>query len=129
MEIEKLKFKNPNIYFVLVTKNLQAQRDFYRDILSLEVNFENDEVVTLGREDVLELVIRKDQEGESHHRLDADNKGPFIPTFRFEMSAKEIEKKLPKGSYRGKYVDKYGESTFLFIEDADKNEICLDCKN
>lgn len=112
-----------------MTKNLKAQRDFYKDILSLEVNFENDEVVTLGREDVLELVIRQDQEDEGHHRVEGENKGPFIPTFRFEISAGEIEKRLPKGSYRGKYVDRHGESTFLFIEDADKNEICLDCRN
>jgi len=65
---------------LLMTKNLAAQLKFYRDLLNLELIFDNKDVVGLGQDSRLFIVLREDVSGDSHHLT--EQKGPQIITFR-----------------------------------------------
>jgi catechol 2,3-dioxygenase-like lactoylglutathione lyase family enzyme len=114
-----------NILNVLMTKNLSAQLAFYKT-LGLELIFDNTDTFGLGINGKLFLVIREDKSSNSHHLV--ENKGPIILTFKCSGNANHYTEILKKAGiiFRGEVKLPEYKTHYIFIEDADNNELCLD---
>jgi len=114
---------------VLLTNNLEKQKTFYKEVIGLSEFYHQDNTVGLGVDNNLYIVLRIEDNPVSHHQQ--ENKGPVIITFQVDSQSKEaIMSRIEKGGY--KYRDRltlpqYG-SEYIFIEDVDGNELCLDVK-
>jgi catechol 2,3-dioxygenase-like lactoylglutathione lyase family enzyme len=111
---------------VLMTKNLSKQIDFYKDLLGLDLIFDNQSTIGLGKDNRLFIVLREDQAEESHHS--AEHKGPQIITFKCQGNANQHIEKISRSGFMVRDAVKLPEynTHYLFIEDYDGNEICLD---
>ncbi|RUR14898.1 VOC family protein [Legionella sp. km535] len=114
---------------VLITNNLDKQKTFYKEVIGLNELFHHDNTVGLGVEDRLYIVLRVEDNPESHHKQ--ENKGPVIITFPVDSQSKEmIMSRIENGGYKHRdtlTLSQYG-SEYIFIEDADGNELCLDVR-
>ena len=112
---------------VLMTNNLPQQRHFYNDILGLDLLFDNTDTVGLGKQSQLFIVLREDNAKDSHHR--SEQKGPQIMTFKCKGDIHDYAKKVSTSGFkvRDRLAIPEQRSQYLFIEDYDGNEICLDC--
>ena len=114
---------------VLVTKNLEQQLTFYKDIIGLEEFFNQDNTIGLGYDNRLRIVLRAEYNPNSHHQQ--ENKGPIIITFQVEEESKDlIMSRLVKEGHtiRDTLALPQYDSEYIFIEDVDGNELCLDVK-
>lgn len=111
---------------VLMTRNLPNQIKFYQAILELQIIFDNQDTIGLGKNGRLFIVLRLDQSENSHHL--SEQKGPQILTFKCAGDSGEFIEKLKRLGYELRnIVNLPDQSTqYLFIEDYDGNEICLD---
>lgn len=111
---------------VLMTKNLSNQVQFYKDILDLELTFDNQDTVGLGKNNRLFIVLREDKTKDSHHL--SDHKGPQIITLKCQGDIVQYIEKIKKSGFKVRDTVKIPihNTHYLFIEDYDGNEICLD---
>lgn len=110
---------------VLMTKNLANQVHFYRDILDLEITFDNQDAVGLGKNNQLYIVLREDKSNKSHHL--SEHKGPQIITFKCRGGIVQYIEKIKKSGFKVRDTVKLptNNTHYLFAEDYDGNEICL----
>ena len=115
---------------VLVTKNLEHQFSFYKDVIGLQEFYNQDNTIGLGSDGRLHIVLKAEYNPDSHHQQ--ENKGPIIITFQVEQEGKElILSRLIKGGHIIRdtlSLPQYG-SEYIFIEDVDGNELCLDVRS
>lgn len=112
---------------VLVTKNLETQSSFYKDVLGLEELFHHDNTIGLGYENKLYIVLKAEYDPNSHH--EHENKGLIIITFQIDEKGKELVlNRLLSGGHkiRDTLILPQYNSEYIFIEDVDGNELCLD---
>lgn len=111
---------------VLMTKNLSNQVQFYKDVLDLELTFDNQDTVGLGKNNRLFIVLREDKTKDSHHL--SEHKGPQIITFKCQGNIDQYIEKIKKSGFKVRDTVKIPihNTHYLFIEDYDGNEICLD---
>lgn len=111
---------------ILLTKNLSKQINFYKDILDLELIFDNQDTVGFGKNKRLFFVLREDASEESHHL--SEHKGPQIITFKCQGDIEQYIAKIKNSGFKVRDALKLPEQNthYLFIEDYDCNEICLD---
>lgn len=111
---------------VLMTKNLNRQLGFYRDFLGLEQHFDNGDTIGLGKQNRLFLALREDKDEDSHHLT--TQKGPKLLTFRCEGLIEPYREKVDQAGYtvRDKLSLPDYDVEYLFIEDVEGNEICLE---
>ena len=111
---------------VLMTQHLAEQTHFYKDILGLELIFDKQDTVGLGRHKKLFIVLRTDKAEDSHHQT--EQKGPQIMTFKCQGSLDEYTEKISRSGFkvRNQLVLAEHPLQYLFIEDFDGNEICLE---
>lgn len=114
---------------VLLTKNLPQQLTFYQQVLGLAQLFDNHDkhrTVGIGKEGRLFLVLREDVEENSHHLT--EQKGPQILTFKCQGNVAETREKISAAGFKIRHTVELLQyhSTYLFIEDFDGNELCLD---
>jgi catechol-2,3-dioxygenase len=115
-----------DLLVVLMTQNLSRQVHFYKNILDLELIFDNQDTVGLGKNKRLFIVLREDTSENSHHSL--EHKGPQIITFKCQGDVEQYIEKIKKSGFRVRDTLKLPKHNahYLFIEDYDGNEICLD---
>lgn len=111
---------------VLMTKNLAKQANFYKNILNLDQIFDNQDTLGFGKNNRLFIVLREDKSEDSHHL--SDHKGPQIITFKCEGDINHYIEKINNSGFKVRDTVKLPEhnTCYLFIEDYDHNEICLD---
>lgn len=111
---------------VLMTKNLSNQVQFYKNVLDLKLIFDNQDTVGLGKNNRVFLVLREDKSEDSHHL--SEHKGPQIITFKCQGEIEQQIEKIKKAGLRVRDTLKLPmhNTHYLFIEDYDRNEICLD---
>ena len=111
---------------VIMTKNLAEQQNFYQNILGLDLIFDNTDTLGFGKDDRLFVVLRQDSSANSHHL--SEHKGPQILTFKCKGNVKEYAKKIKEAGFTIRDTVTLSEhnTQYLFIEDFDCNEICLD---
>lgn len=111
---------------VLMTQNFADQKHFYKDVLETEVIFENQDTVGLGKAGKLFIVLREDQYENSHHL--AEHKGSQIITFKCNGDINQYTQKIANAGFKIRDTLQLAEyhTQYLFIEDYDGNEICLD---
>ncbi|MCP4473554.1 MAG: VOC family protein [Gammaproteobacteria bacterium] len=114
---------------VVMTKNLSQQLAFYQDVLGLEKIFENNDnsrTTGVGRGERIFVVLREDTSEESHHLT--EHKGPQILTFKCQGNITEMQEKITQAGFNIRHTLELPQyhSTYLFIEDFDGNELCLD---
>lgn len=119
-------FQIENCISVVVTKNLAAQTKFYKETLNLETTFDNIDTIGFGKDSQLFIVLRKEITQNSHHNT--ENKGAVIITFKCFGSPLDCINKLKQTGTLVRNEVKLPDynSHFVFIEDADGNEVCLD---
>src|SRR5580704_11943340 len=110
---------------VLMTKNLNKQAHFYNDVLELELAFEHQDTIGLGKNGQIYIVLRQDTSEKSHHL--SEHKGPQIITFKCEGDIEQYVTKIKQGGFKIRDTLKLPEHHvhYLFTEDYDGNEICL----
>jgi len=111
-------------YAVLMTQNKSKQIEFYQKALGLDVIFDSADATGMGREGQVHLIIREDDNEDSHHL--AAQKGPVILCFQMPGSEAVFVEHMGQLGYRIRFIlpkNEYGQ-TFVFAEDADENEIC-----
>lgn len=111
---------------VLMTTNLSKQVQFYKDVLDLELIFDNQDTIGLGKNSRIFLVLREDKSEDSHHL--SEHKGPQIITFKCKGDINEYIEKIKASGFKVRdtlKLPKHG-THYLFIEDFDGNEVCLD---
>lgn len=115
-----------DLLIVLMTKNLSNQVRFYKDILELELIFDNQDTIGLGKSGRLFIVLREDRTKGSHHL--AEHKGPQIITFKCQGNIDFYIQKIKNSGFKVRDTLKLPEHNnhYLFVEDYDGNEICLD---
>lgn len=114
---------------VLVTKNLEEQLHFYKSVIGLDEFFNQDNVIGLGCGKSLHIVLRFEDNPNSHHQQ--ENKGPIIISFQVGEESKDlIMSRLVEGGHtiRDTLSLPQYDSEYIFIEDVDGNELCLDVK-
>ena len=113
---------------VLMTKNLSKQVCFYKDMLGLELIFDNRDAIGLGKDKRIFIVLREDKSENSHHL--SEHKGPQIMTFKCQGDVDSYIEKIRRSGFNVRDTLKLPEynTHYLFIEDYDGNEICLDFK-
>jgi catechol-2,3-dioxygenase len=111
---------------VLMTTNIGNQLKFYKDILGLDIISEHADTIGLGKNGSLYLVLRDDHEHDSHHLT--EHKGPQIITFKCEGDLNISMEKIRSAGFKIRDNLRLPEynSHYLFVEDADHNEVCLD---
>lgn len=111
---------------VIMTKHLQEQLKFYQDALKLEQIFNRQETVGLGKAKRLFLVLREDKNKNSHHLT--EQKGPQLLTFKCRGKVDDYIARIRNLGYKIRDTLQLPEHNthYLFIEDYDGNEICLD---
>lgn len=111
---------------VLMTKNLSSQLQFYKNVLDLEQIFDNQDTVGLGKNNNIFLVLREDKSEDSHHL--SEHKGPQIITFKCQGDINEYIKKIKVSGFKIRDMLKLPKHNthYIFVEDFDGNEICLD---
>ena len=83
---------------VLMTKNLSRQVHFYKDILDLELIFDNQDTVGLGKDKRVFIVLREDNSEKSHHL--SEHKGPQIITFKCQGDIDQYIKKIKNSGFK-----------------------------
>lgn len=113
---------------VLMTNHISDQVRFYHEVLGLELIFDNQDTAGLGKNDKLYIVLREDKSKNSHYLT--DQKGPQIITFKCQGDINQYIDKISGLGFKIRDTLALFEhnSHYLFIEDADGNEICLDFK-
>lgn len=111
---------------VLMTKNLSKQVHFYKDILDLELLFDNQDTIGLGKGKRIFIVLREDKSEKSHHL--SEHKGPQIITFKCQGEIDQYIEKIKSSGFKIRDTLKLPKYNihYLFIEDFDSNEVCLD---
>lgn len=112
--------------FVLMTKNLSNQVQFYKNVLDLELIFDNQDTIGFGKNNRLFLVLREDKSENSHHL--SEHKGPQIITFKCQGDINEYIEKIKGSGFKVRDMLELPKHNthYLFVEDFDGNEICLD---
>lgn len=112
-------------YVILMTKKFTEQRQFYQNIIGLEVHFEMHDAIGLGRDRKIFLLLKKDLSEDSHHL--SKHKGASIITFKVAGTIDEWRNKmvLNQLKIRDQLLLPEYQSGFLFVEDYEGNEICL----
>ncbi len=111
---------------VIMTRQLKGQLSFYQNLLDLDIVFDNGDTLGLGRGEQLYVVLREDNTADSHHL--ADHKGPQILTFKCDDTIENMVAKLETQNFKVRTrlpLPDY-DCEYLFVEDFDGNEICLD---
>lgn len=114
---------------VLVTKNMEQQLHFYKYVMGLDEFFNQDNTIGLGCDKRLHIVLRSEDNPNSHHQQ--ENKGPIILTFQIDEDSKDLMmSRLVKGGHtiRDTLSLPQYDSEYIFIEDVDGNELCIDVK-
>lgn len=111
---------------VLMTTNLVEQVKFYKDLLQLELIFDNKDTIGLGKNGRIFIVLREDKAEDSHHLT--KQKGPQIITFKCQGKLEQFNDVVKQAGYkvRDKLTIAEHNVQYLFIEDFDANEVCLD---
>jgi len=102
------------------------QAEFYKNVLGLDELFDNQNSMGLGKNGNLFIVLREDKSESSHHLT--EHKGPQILTFKCEGSLEQTLEKIKTTGFKIRDTLKLPTYNrhYLFIEDFDSNEICLD---
>lgn len=113
---------------VLLTKHFCEQMSFYKNILELDLIFENQDSCGFGKNNRIFIVLKKDASDDSHHLT--EHKGPQIITFKCKGNIDEYMNKIQNSGFKVRDTLELPEHHihYLFIEDFDGNEICLDFK-
>ncbi len=111
---------------VLLTRNISQQKIFYINALGLEILFDNQTTVGLGKKDRQFIVLREDISEGSHHLT--EHKGPQLILFKCQGDIETYSDKIKKSGFKIRDTLQIPEHNinYLFIEDYDGNEICLD---
>lgn len=111
---------------VLMTQKLTEQKHFYLNTLGLDLVFDNTDTIGIGRGSNLFMVIREDHSENSHHVT--EQKGPVIITFKCSGKLDATLQTIADAGYKIRDTVELPEhnTQFLFVEDAESNEICLD---
>tara|TARA_R110000868_G_C10820143_1_gene758568 strand:+ start:593 stop:967 length:375 start_codon:yes stop_codon:yes gene_type:complete len=111
---------------VLMTNNLTSQLLFYKGVLDLELIFDNKDTIGLGKNNRIFLVLKEDKSEDSHHL--SEHKGPQIITFKCKGNINEYIKKIKASGFNVRDTLELPKHNmhYLFVEDFDGNEICLD---
>jgi len=111
---------------ILLTKHIPEQIGFYKDMLGLELLFENKDNYGFGKDKRLFIILKKDTSEDSHHLT--EHKGPQIISFKCNGNLDQYIKKIQAAGFKVRDTLKLPEynAHYLFIEDFDGNEICLD---
>lgn len=111
---------------VLMTQKLAEQKHFYTETLDLDLVFDNDDTIGVGRGDDIFVVIREDTVDEHHHV--SKHPGSAIITFKCDGDIEDYKRRLTEDNFKIKDIVQLPEhnTEFLFVEDAEANEICLD---
>lgn len=111
---------------VLMTKNLAGQCDFYQNTLGLEMIFNNGNNIGLGSNDRAFIILKEDTSRDSHHL--PENKGSQIITFKCNGDILQYIHKIKVAGFKIRDTLELNEYnlSYLFIEDFDHNEICLE---
>lgn len=114
-----------DFFLVLVTKHVRKQLKFYKDLLQLELLFDNKDTIGVGKNGRLFIVLREDDTEESHHLT--TQKGPQIITFKCEGNIEHYRRAVTQAGFkvRDELILPEHKIQYLFIEDYDGNEICL----
>jgi catechol-2,3-dioxygenase len=115
-----------NFTLVLMTKNLLQQTSFYKDILNLELIFSKKNMIGLGMNKRLFIVLQEEQSENSHHL--SENKGHIIISFQCDGDIKTYKERIKEHGFKIRNTLHIIEQNihYLFAEDYDGNEICLD---
>ena len=102
---------------ILMTKNMSRQVSFYKDVLDLELIFDNQDTVGLGKNKRLFVVLREDKSEESHHL--SEHKGPLIIAFKCQGDIDQYIGKIKQSGFRVRDTLKLLEHNahYLFVED------------
>jgi len=97
-------------------------------MLELELIFDNQDAIGLGKDKRIFIVLREDKSEKSHHL--SEHKGPQIMTFKCQGDVDLYIKKIRRSGFNVRDTLKLPEynTHYLFVEDYDGNEICLDFK-
>ncbi len=111
---------------VLMTEHLSKQVQLYKNVLELELIFDNQDTIGLGKNNRLFLVLRQGKSENSHHL--SENKGPQILTFKCEGDINQCIETMKDAGVKIRDTLKLPShgNHYVFIEDFDGNEICLD---
>ena len=111
---------------ILLTKHIPEQIGFYKDMLELELLFENQNNYGFGKDKRLFIILKKDTSEDSHHLT--EQKGPQIISFKCNGNINQYMNKIQAAGFKVRDTLKLPEynAHYLFIEDFDGNEICLD---
>lgn len=112
-----------------MTKNLGNQLDFYQDTLNLDLFFNRKDTIGLGKNQQLIIILQKEPSENSHHLSNnSENKGHGILTFKCEGDLDAYAEQIKKNGFKIRGTLKLPEKNidYLFVEDYDGNEICLD---
>ena len=111
---------------VVMTINLSKQLQFYKGMLDLEVIFDSQDTIGLGKNDRIFIILREDKSEDSHHL--PEHKGPQIITFKCQGDINEYINKIRDSGFKVRDMLELPKHNmhYLFVEDFDGNEICLD---
>lgn len=114
-----------NFILILMTKNLLKQREFYKDVLGLDVVFDEQNSTGYGKNGQLYIIIKEDESINSHHTT--EHKGPQIITFECFGSTSEYTNKIKNAGFKVRDTLSLPAHNkhYLFVEDYDGNEVCL----
>lgn len=110
---------------VLMTKNIEKQASFYKNVLELDLLFKHNGTCGFGKNKQVFIILRNDTAEISHHL--ADHKGPQIINFKCQGDADHYSSKIKQAGFKIRDTLKLPEHSihYLFTEDYDGNEICL----
>jgi hypothetical protein len=114
-----------DLFVVVLTKQLSNQLKFYQGTLGLDLIYNNNGAIGLGKDGRVFIILRRDNSKDSHHLT--VQKGPQIISFQCKGNANSYIDKIKKSGCTIRDILKLPEykTLCLFIEDFDKNEICL----
>lgn len=109
-----------------MTKNIIKQLKFYKDILKLDILFAHQDSYGLGMNKQLFIILREDKSIDSHHL--SEHKGPVIMSFKCNDNLSTYKEIICNSGYkiRDELIKPEYNANYLFIEDHDGNELCLD---
>jgi len=112
-------------YVTLMTKSLLEQKKFYSELMSLDIIFESEDAIALGKEHKIFLLLKYDANENSHHL--AEHKGASILTFKVPETLEYWKNKAQTNEIkiRDNLVLPQYKTSYLFLEDHEGNELCL----
>ena len=114
-----------DFFIILMTNNLKQQAHFYQNVLGLDLQFEHQDSIGLGKNHQLYILLKSDISKNSHHL--SEHKGPQIITFKCQGIMQDYLNKIKQTGFRIRDTLELSDINqyYFFIEDFDHNEICL----